>query len=86
VSNLKISEMSDDDIRWAVIQQWFGQTETDYLNDKSATVFDVLHRWEDVIPIAEKYNIVLMLDYSGAKNPNPKRAICEVYLMMEIEE
>lgn len=63
--------------------------------------FDPTSNWADVMPIAEKYGMVVELStLSGTKvshgveeigryienwNENPKRAICEVFLMMEIE-
>jgi hypothetical protein len=63
------------------------------------TVFSPCSNWNDVMPIAVKHRMVVdtewpdvrIMDYSGectdiiyrSGNKNPRRAICEVFLMMK---
>jgi hypothetical protein len=65
------------------------------------TVFSPCTNWNDAMPIAVKHRMVVdtewpdvrLMDYSGectdiiyrSRNNNPRRAICEVFLMMEKE-
>lgn len=60
-------------------------------------LFDPCNNWNDVMPIAEKYELQIDLRSNTCYHPvcdtayistnkNPRRAICEVFLMMDINQ
>jgi hypothetical protein len=72
-------------------------------DNQTRTVFKPCESWDDVMPIAEKYEMKLDINdiYSEvmvtepccdtysvlaeSHNSNPRRAICEVFLMMDLK-